>query len=149
MSAVSDFSDFFRHQIRRFFITSAENKFWGDKKDKVCSVPNTRNACRVVDREEAPAQCACAVWVTGCTSFKMAFRVLERSAERLKEGSRNQFRWDWLDRQVEECRVGHVIRKLDEEGVVFCTSCVKKIDYAKRGFTAISNHMMGTWSDQR
>ncbi|KAL8597786.1 hypothetical protein ACOMHN_004901 [Nucella lapillus] len=54
------------------------------------------------------------------------------SSSKHKEGTRNEWRWDWLDQKVNDVRVGDVFRKLDDKGYAFCVPCGKKMSYANR-----------------
>ena len=42
------------------------------------------------------------------------------------KGLQNNWRWEWLDKQVGENRVSDVFRKLVEKGCAFYVPCQKK-----------------------
>ncbi|KAL8589859.1 hypothetical protein ACOMHN_020862 [Nucella lapillus] len=68
-------------------------------------------------------------------------KFLKPISSKHKEGTRNEWRWDWLDQKVNDVRVGDVFRKLDDKGYLFCVPCGKKMSYANRGLIALKTHM--------
>ena len=64
------------------------------------------------------------------------------ATSREKEGAKNYWRWDWLDKTVDDVRVGDVFRKLDQViGSAYCVPCRKTVNYASRGFASLRSHM--------
>ena len=57
-------------------------------------------------------------------------RFKERgTAKRLKEGLKNDWRWDWLDREQDGNRIGDAIQKQKDRGKAFCVPCAKTINW--------------------
>ena len=72
----------------------------------------------------------------------MSTRFLERGGkDRLQEGVRFEFHWSWLDKVIDDRRIGDVIRKIDVAGKVHCVACEKAIVYGSRGSVAIDDHV--------
>lgn len=44
------------------------------------------------------------------------------AANRIIEGLKNDWRWNWLDREYDGCRIGDVIRKVEVRGKAFCVA---------------------------
>ncbi|XP_076440671.1 uncharacterized protein LOC143280062 isoform X1 [Babylonia areolata] len=68
---------------------------------------------------------------------------IERTAKTssFDRDSKNKWRWEWVDKTVEDQRVGEVIRKIEKDGYAYCTVCDSEIKYSSRGFVTIREHL--------
>ena len=71
----------------------------------------------------------------------MKFVERKGSEQRIREGCRDEWRWQWLENEVDGERVGDVIRKIVEVGKAYCLACGKTICYGNRGFVTIREHV--------
>lgn len=59
----------------------------------------------------------------------------------IDKGLKNVWRWEWLDRQVDEVYLRECIRKIKSPGTAYCIVCRKEIYYKSRGCVAIVDHV--------
>ena len=71
------------------------------------------------------------------------------SGEAVEDGDiPNKWKWEWVSREVKvgesKQRIGDHFRKVDSEGrMARCITCNKELSYAKRGITALVDHVNG------
>lgn len=62
----------------------------------------------------------------------------------IKNGIKNPWRWEWLERKVLGTYLQEYIRKLAAPGVAYCTVCTQELYYKSRGCVALMDHVKST-----
>jgi hypothetical protein len=75
---------------------------------------------------------------------KMSAEVVQRGDSDVKvidKGIKNTFKWEWLEKKVNDEFVSKYIRKINIKGVALCSVCNKRISYAGRGWKSLEQHL--------
>ncbi|GBL64368.1 hypothetical protein AVEN_142835-1 [Araneus ventricosus] len=70
--------------------------------------------------------------------------ITRESAENIKDlerGIKNQWRWEWLEKKVDDIHLRESIRKLKAAGMAYCLTCQRELMYASRGSVALVDHV--------
>jgi hypothetical protein len=61
----------------------------------------------------------------------MASRIVDRDCDTRKvdKGLKNPWKWEWLERKVDDQLIGRFIRKLSSRGLAFCELFSKEVNY--------------------
>jgi hypothetical protein len=74
----------------------------------------------------------------------MSGHVVQREQSDVRaidKGLRNCWKWEWLEKVVNNEPISKYIRKLNLKGIALCQLCNKQISYAGRGWKSLEQHL--------